>query len=408
MRRVAITGMGLLSPIGNSLAAAARSLELGKHGIVRMPEWERVQELNSRVAGVIAGPLPELPRKRVRTMGRVAQLALLATDQAIADAGLDQATLTDERTGLMYGSTHGSTSATEEFCRKLLLNDSLLGVPGSAYLKFMSHTCAANLAEAYGIRGRVVPIVSACASATQSIGAAYEAIKFGQQDVMLCGGAEENHFVHAAVFDLVYAASQGFNDAPELTPKPFDVARDGLVVAEGAGTLVLEDWERAERRGARIHAELVGYGACCDGTHVTSPSPDGMARAMVLALKDAELGPEAIGYINGHATGTVVGDIAESHAVAKVFANRTPLSSTKGNTGHTLGACGAIEAAFCVWMLNNRVMLPTRNLVRVDERCAKLDYVMREPRELRAEHVMSNNFAFGGINASLVLRRVSS
>jgi 3-oxoacyl-[acyl-carrier-protein] synthase II len=338
-------------------------------------------------------------------MGRVGMLALAASDQAIADAGLGEDVLTSERTGLMYGSTHGSTSATEAFCRQLLLKDSLLGVPGSSYLKFMSHTCAANLAQVYGIRGRVVPIISACTSATQSIGAAYEAIKYGLQDVMIAGGAEENHFVHAAVFDLVYAASQKYNEAPERTPRPFDQDRDGLVVAEGAGTLVLEDLDRATQRGAHIHAELVGYGASCDGTHVTSPSPQGMARAMHLALEDAELQPGAIGYINGHATGTVVGDIAESQAVSQVFGSKTPLSSTKGHTGHTLGACGAIEAAVGCWSLAQDLVPPTRNLEQVDPRCANLDYVMGEPRRIKTDHVMSNNFAFGGINASLVLGR---
>lgn len=405
MRRVAITGIGVVTPIGNGLADVGSALERGAHGIVSMPEWSRVAELGSRLAGVVSAALPDFPRKRVRTMGRVGVLALAASDQAIADAGLDDGTLRDERTGLMYGSTHGSTSATEEFCRQLLLRDSLLGVPGSSYLKFMSHTCAANLAQVYGIRGRVVPIISACTSATQSIGAAYEAIKHGLQDVVIAGGAEENHFVHAAVFDLVYAASHRYNDAPERAPRPFDVERDGLVVAEGAGTLVLEDWERAERRGARIHAEVVGYGASCDGTHVTSPSPDGMARAMQLALSDAALSPRAIGYVNGHATGTVIGDIAESLAVKQVFGRDTPVSSSKGHMGHTLGACGAIEAAICCWSLERELVPPTRNLTRVDPRCAELDYVMAEPRRLSTDHVMSNNFAFGGINASLVLRR---
>jgi 3-oxoacyl-[acyl-carrier-protein] synthase II len=407
MRRVAISGIGLVTPIGNGLADVGGALERGEHGIVRMTEWQHVTELGSLVAGVVSAELPDFPRKRIRTMGRVAMLALAATDQAIADAGLDEETLTSERTGLTYGSTHGSTSATEQFCRQLLLRDSLLGVPGSSYLKFMSHTCAANLAQTYGIRGRVVPIISACTSATQSIGAAYEAIKFGLQDVMIAGGAEENHFVHAAVFDLVYAASQKYNDAPELTPRPFDIDRDGLVVSEGAGTLVLEDWDRAHERGAHIYAELTGYGASCDGTHVTSPSPEGMARAMQLALKDAALEASAIDYVNGHATGTVIGDIAESQAVSSVFGDGTPLSSTKGHTGHTLGACGAIEAAVCCWSLASDLLPPTRNLARVDPRCAKLDYVMGEPRRLHSRRVMSNNFAFGGINASLVLERAS-
>jgi 3-oxoacyl-[acyl-carrier-protein] synthase II len=405
MRRVAITGIGLMTPIGSALDEVGRALESGRHGIVSVPAWSRVKELNSLVAGVVSTPLPHFPRKRIRTMGRVSMLALAATDHAIRDAGLDETRLQDERTGLYYGSTHGSTAATEEFCRQLLLEDSLLGVPGSSYLKFMSHTCAANLAQAYGIKGRVVPIISACTSATQSIGAAYEAIKYGLLDTALAGGAEESHFVHAAVFDLVYAASQKYNATPERTPRPFDVDRDGLVVAEGAGTLVLEEWENASRRGAHIHAELVGYGTSCDGTHVTSPAPEGMARAMQLALKDATLDARAIGYINGHATGTVIGDIAESQAVNQVFGDQTPLSSTKGHTGHTLGACGAIEAAICCWSLARGLAPPTRNLDRLDPRCAELDYVVGEPRRVRSDHVMSNNFAFGGINASLILRR---
>lgn len=405
-RRVAVTGLGLVTPIGSSLEACGKALNALEHGIVTMPEWDKVTQLSPRLAGVVKDPIPRFPRRRIRTMGRVGQLALTATDQAIADAGLGAEDLGSMRTGLTYGSTHGSTTVTEEFCRKLLIGDSLVGIPGSAYLKFMSHTCAANLAQDYGIRGRVVPIVSACTSASQSIGAGYEAIQQGKQDVMLCGGAEEMHMVHAAVFDLVYAASRNYNAQPEQSPRPFDRDRDGLVVAEGAGTLILEDFERATLRGARIHAEVVGYGTCCDGTHVTSPSPGGMSHAMNLALADARLNAEQIDYINGHATGTDVGDVAESQAVASVFKDRTPISSTKGHTGHTLGACGAIEAAFCLWMLKEKVVPPTRNLCVVDERCAPLNYVVGEPQALNAQYIMSNNFAFGGINTSLIFRRI--
>ncbi len=405
-RRVAVTGAGLISPIGDTVDAAVDALAEGRHGIVQMPDWDRIEELSPRLAGKVPDPLPKFSRTRVRTMGRVGQLALIATDQAIADAGLEEAELQDEATGLMYGSTHGSTSVTEEFCRKLLLKNSLVGIPGSSYLKFMSHTCAANLAQVYGIRGRVVPVVSACTSASQSIGTGYEAIKFGRQELMICGGAEELHVVHAAVFDLVYAASCKYNDTPDESPRPFDRDRDGLVVAEGAGTLVLEAWERATKRGATIHAELIGYGSCCDGTHVTSPSPEGMSRAMQLALQDAGVSATDIDYINGHATGTDVGDVAESIAIAKVFPTATPISSTKGHTGHTLGACGAIEAAFCIWLFKRGMLPPTRNLRHLDERCEKLAYVVGEPREARPRLIMSNNFAFGGINTSLIFKRV--
>jgi 3-oxoacyl-[acyl-carrier-protein] synthase II len=381
-------------------------LEHGRHGIVPMPDWDRIEDLSPRLGGAIKEPLPKFDRKRTRTMGRVGQLALVATDQAIADAQLAAEVLQEYSTGLTYGSTHGSTSVTEEFCRKLLVNNSLVGIPGSSYLKFMSHTCAANLAQAYGIRGQVVPIVSACTSASQSIGAGYEAIKLGKQSVMLCGGAEELHVVHAAIFDLVYAASNKYNDQPDQSPRPFDSERDGLVVAEGAGTLVLEDMERAKQRGANIHAEIIGYGCCCDGTHVTSPSPEGMSRAMQLALQDAGVGADSIDYINGHATATEVGDIAESHAIAAVFQDRTPVSSTKGHTGHTLGACGAIEAGFCIWMFKKGLLPPTRNLSKVDERCAPLDYITGEPRAETCNIIMSNNFAFGGINTSLIFKRI--
>lgn len=405
-RRVAVTGVGLVCPIGAEPARAFEALAAGHHGITVMDDWAHIDELSPNLAGAVSQPLPKFARKRSRTMGRVGLLALMATDQAVADAGLSDEELRDDKTGLTYGSTHGSTSVTEEFCRKLLVNNSLRGIAGSAYLKFMSHTCAANLAQILGIRGKVVPVVSACTSASQSIGAGYEAIKFGQQDLMLCGGAEELHPVHAAVFDLVYAASSRYNGRPDESPRPFDRDRDGLVVAEGAGTLVLEDLERARRRGANIHAELLGYGCSCDGTHLTAPSPDGMARAMQLALEDAGLSPDAVDYINGHATATDVGDIAESQAVHGVFGSKVPLSSTKGHTGHTLGACGAIEAGFCLWTFKQNLLPPTRNLKVLDERCANLNYIIGDPREAAVQVIMSNNFAFGGINTSLIFKRV--
>jgi 3-oxoacyl-[acyl-carrier-protein] synthase II len=408
--RVVITGVGLCSPIGNDLDAVSEALREGRHGITPMPAWAAYGELGARLAGVVSGvEFSQYPRKQVRTMGRVALLSLFSTTRAIADAGLGDDEIRSGRVGLAFGSTHGSSSAMEEYCERLLKSRSFSGISGTAYLKFMSHTCAANLAEVLGIRGRVVPICSACTSASQSIGQGFEAIRAGLEDAMICGGADEMHASHAGVFDRLYATSTRYNDAPERTPRPFDRARDGLVVAEGAGTIVLESLDRARARGARIHAELVGYGTNCDGTHVTSPSSEGMAGAMRRALASASLSAADVGYVNAHGTATELGDIAESAATRAVFEREVPFSSTKGHTGHTLGACGAIETAFCLAMLRDGFLPPTRNLDEIDPRCAPLDYVRGAVREAPAASlsvVMNNNFAFGGINTSLLLRRV--
>ncbi len=401
-----MTGIGVASPIGNSLAAMMESLRQGRHGIVKMPEWNQYGQLETRVAGVVPDiQATDFHRKKVRTMGRVGMLALWATDKAVLEASLSDSDLQDSRLGICYGSTHGSSSAQEEFCRTIFEGKSFEGIPGSAYLKFMSHTCAANLAANYGVQGRVVPTIAACSSGSLAIGTGYESILAGTQDIMLCGGAEEMHFVHAGVFDVVFAASSRYNDDPALTPRPFDRDRDGLVVAEGAGTLVLEELQHAKRRGATIFAEIEGYGLSCDGTHVTNPSPEGMGRAMRLALTSAGIEPRQIDYINAHGTATDVGDVAESIASHRLFGQDVPISSTKSYMGHTLGACGAIEAAICIGTMQTGFIPPTRNLIHVDERCSPLDYVRGQPREADVKRAMTNNFAFGGIDTSLIFRR---
>lgn len=407
MRRVVITGIGLISPIGNSLSEVTNALLQSRHGICAMPEWSAVGNLLTRLAAP-AQPWSTalMDRKHLRSMGRVAQLAAIATHHAIQDAGLSETVLTSGKTGISYGSTHGSTSELENFCHALFVNHSLRGLAGSAYLKIMSHTTAANLAQAFGVRGRIIPTNSACVSASQGVGYGYENIRHGMQNVMLCGGAEEMHFVHAGIFDILYATSSKYNDTPERTPRPFDRDRDGLVVGEGAGSLILEEYEHAKKRNALMYAEVIGYGTNCDGEHVTFPSVQGMAGAMRLALEDAQLEPQDIEYINAHGTATEVGDIAESLATLEVLGARVPISSTKGLTGHTLGACGAIEAAFCIAMMREGFLPPTRNLEHVDERCAALDFIQHECRQTKPSIVMTNNFAFGGINTSLILKKV--
>ncbi len=405
-RRVVVTGMGLTSPIGHSVKSVTEALLASRHGIVTMPEWEGIGNLKTRLAAPARDVPLDYHRKVTRTMGRVGVLSLYATDQALAGSGLDEALFPSGRLGLAYGSTHGSSSELESFTRTLFANGGLRGIAGTSYLKFMGHTCAANLAQHYGVRGRVQPTVAACASASMAIGYGYDAIRAGWQDVMLCGGAEEMHFVHAGVFDIMFATSTAFNDQPDLSPRPFDSKRDGLVVGEGAGTLVLEDYEHARRRGAHIYAEIVGYSTTCDGTHVTAPSADGMASVIELALQDAGLTPEQIDYVNAHGTGTDAGDRAETAATLRILGSKVPFSSTKGHTGHTLGACGAIEAIFVVSAMLNDFVPQTRNLDEVDPLCAALNYVKYEPRAQKVNVAMSNNFAFGGINTSLIFKKV--
>lgn len=403
-RRVVVTGMGVASPIGHDAASLASALREDRGGIVCKPEWAAYKGLWTRLAGEVRGLTLDYPRKATRTMGRVALLSVWATERALEQAQLTTEALAGLRVGIAHGSTHGSSSSMKGPLERVFIEHTFEGMPSSAYFRFMSHTTAANLAIHFGVRGRVLTTCSACTSGSQGIGYGYEAVRSGHEDVMLCGGAEELHELHAAVFDVMYATSTKYNDQPDRSPRPYDAARDGMVVGEGAGTLVLEELEHALRRGAPILAEVVGFGTNCDGMHATSPSVDGMAGAMVRALADAGLPASAIEYVNGHGTATELGDIAETHATAQVLGAAVPISSTKGFTGHTLGACGAIESIIAIVAMREGFLPPTRNLDELDPRCATLDYV-RTPREAAPTVVMNNNFAFGGINTSLVFRK---
>jgi len=405
-RRVAVTGIGMVTPLGDTFAGSLAALRQGRHGIAIMSEWAAVEHLQTRLGAPANVPaIASLPRKVSRTMGRVSLLATIATKEAIAAAGLRDDEIRSGAVGLAYGSTHGSSSANEEWVRKLVMGNGFLGLASTTYLKFMSHTAAANLALFLGLRGRIVTTCAACVSASQAIGYATEMIRAGTTDVMIAGGAEELHFSHAGVFDIMYATSRSYNDRPNASPRPFDKDRDGLVVGEGAGTFVLEEWERAKARGRPILTEVVGFATNCDGAHVTSPSIEGMRGAMELALRDAGAAPRDVQYVNAHATGTVVGDVAESHATAAVFGETVPVSSLKGHLGHTLGACGAIEAGLSVGMMREGFIAPTRNLHEIGADCARLDYVRETARVADVGLLMSNKFAFGGINTSLLFRR---
>lgn len=410
MNRVVVTGMGGLCSLGHDWKTIADNLRRGRSGIVADPALARLEGLRTRLAAPVNGfALPEsYPRKKTRTMGRDSAMATYATEMALADAGLLGSPLVnDGSTGIAYGSTSGSPGALDEWADRFWRRSTVSGIGANEYVRFMSHTCASNLAQFFEVRGRVIPTCSACTSGSQGIGYGYEAIKHGHQTIMLAGGAEELGLIDVAVFDILFAASTR-NDEPHRTPRPFDVDRDGLVVSEGACTLVLEEREHAQARGANIYAEVLGFGTNCDGRHMTHPDAKGMEAAMRLALKDARLDPGAVSYVNAHGTATDVGDIAESIATHAVFGANAPCSSLKSYLGHALGACGSIEAWLSIEMMREGWVAPTLNLERVDPRCAPLDYVRGEPRPLDCPIVMSNNFAFGGVNTSLVFGRVDS
>lgn len=405
-RRVVVTGIGFRSPIGDTLKTMKESLQNGRGGIRTMPEWNGINHLRTRVAGV-CGKVDEkiIPRNYRRSMGRVSILAAIATMEAITDSGISEEQIGSPLCGVSFGSTAGSSQAMENF-HSVFKSKSLQGLQSSSFLQFMSHTCAANLAMMFHTKGPVIASCTACVSGSQGVGFGYEAIKEGRADIMLTGGAEEMHFMDAVIFDIMRATSTRYNDRPDSTPRPFDADRDGLVVGEGAACLVLEEYEHARERGAYIHSEVVGYGTNCDGSHLTNPSAEGMAGAMRIALKDAGMSIADIDHVNAHATATSVGDLAEATATHEIFGTSVPVSALKGFTGHTLGACGALESIATILMINEHFIAASKNLETPDPQLPPLNHVMGSARELYFNVGMNNNFAFGGINTSLIFRKV--
>ncbi len=406
MKRVVVTGMSIFTPIGNDWETIEKNLRSKTSGIIKMDEWAIYEGLHSRLAAPIKNL--ELPahydRKKTRSMGRVSLLATRTAELALEEAKLlNNPVLKDGSTGVGYGSSSGSVDATIEFY-SMLFKNIVQGLNSTTYLRAMGHTCAVNIELFFELTGRLIQTGTACTSGSLAIGYSYEAIKHGYQRIMIAGGAEELSPTQVAVFDTLYATSTK-NDFPHLTPRPFDKERDGIVIGEGAGTLVLEELEHALERGATIYAEVVGFATNTDGTHITRPNAKTMEQVMHLALESAGLDAESIGYINAHGTATKHGDIAESTATYNVFGPRVATASSKGYIGHTLGACGSIEAIMAIKMMNLNWFAPNVNLSQVDEQCGQLDYIMEAGRELETDYIMSNNFAFGGINTSLIFKR---
>ena len=405
MKRVVITGMALASPLGCTREKAFDSLLTLKNCVQYMPELEQYERLNAKLCAPVKDfVMPEhFNRKVLRTMGPVSVMSVATAEEALKDAGLlGDEIITNGQTGVSYGSSSGSLEPLIDF-HSLQVSKEVKNVNSGTYVKMMAQTTAVNLSLYFKTTGRLIPTSTACTSGSMGIGYAYEAIKYGHQTVMLAGGAEELHVSQIAVFDTLYATSQK-NSTPTLTPSPFDKNRDGLVIGEGAGTLVLEEYEHAKQRGAKIYAEIIGFGTSTDGTHITSPNQDTMKNALALALKDANVSPDEIDYVNAHGTATTHGDVAETNATYEIFKRPVPISSLKSYTGHTLGACGAIEAILSIDMAHKNWFAPTINLNEVDEKCGALDYIKGEGREIKTRLIMSNNFAFGGINTSLIFK----
>ena len=411
MKRVVITGMGAVTAFGESWEQLKQGLLSYHNAVVYMPEWECYQGLGTKLGAPVPNfKVPDYyPRKKTRSRGRVAPPAPRACELALKAAALlsdDQTPLpsvSDGSTGIAYGSCTGSTKPIRDF-GSMFINHDTGDITSTTYLQMMPHTTAVNAGLFFGVKGRLIPTSSACTSGSQAIGYAYESIKYGQQVIMIAGGAEELCPSEAAVFDTLFATTQK-NDQPQQTPAPFDRDRDGIVIGEGAGTVILEELEHAKARGAHIYAEVIGFATNCDASHITQPKSETIELCVRMALDQAQVAPSAIGYISAHGTGTTRGDIAESQATARIFGNKTPISSLKSYFGHTLGACGAVEALTTIKMMHEGWFHPTLNLKTVDPECGDLDYIVGEKRLIDTDLVVTNNFAFGGINTSIVLKR---
>lgn len=409
-KRVVITGMAGITPLGDDADTIFTAFGEKRSGICYTPEWESYPDLHTRLSAPAHFDVPShFNRKITRGMGKVALMSVITAERALADAGLYKHddychdVITSGMTGVAFGSSSGSADATVEMV-EFIRHHSDKRINATTYIRMMAHTSAVNISVRFGLKGLTLPTTSACTSGSMAIGQAFEAIKYGKQTVMLAGGADELSVGSAVIFDTLFATSCQ-NDNPKRSPRPFDKDRDGLVIGEGSGCLILEEYEHARARGATIYAEVLGYGSSTDGAHVTRPESEQMARCMALALTDAGLRADDIDYVNAHGTATEQGDIAESCATAATLGKK-PTSSLKSYFGHTLGACGALEAWLGIEMLRRGQLVPTLNLENIDERCGDLDYITGEFRPTTARTMMSNNFAFGGINTSLIFKVV--
>ncbi len=406
LKRVVITGIGVVSPFGNGVTELVRGMEEGRSAVRFMEGWDRYNGLRSLVAAPVEmRGEKEIPRQKRRSMGRMSIFAAQAADEALADAGINLAGEDLWRVGCVIGSTMGSAKSINDTFETMLPDLDLSRLNSTMFFQCMSHTATVNVAQYLGLNGTVMATSAACASALHALGAGYDLIRLGRQDVLLCGGAEELHPTVTGSFDILFATSTAYNDAPARTPRPFDRDRDGLVCGEGSGILVLEEYERAVARNARIYAELTGFCTTANGLHVSQSNRDSMVTCMRRAIGEAGLAPEQVDYINAHATATLQGDQEEAEAIRELFGPSVPVSCIKGYIGHTLGAAGSIELAASLKMMELGVIFPTLNLEAVSQECQGIGHVT-QPLRRPIRSILKNGFAFGGINAALVCTKI--
>lgn len=400
MRRVVVTGIGIVSSIGNNAQEVAEGLKAGRSGVIAAPEYTELGFKCQVHARPSANPAEHVDKRAYRFMGEGAGWAYMSMEQAIADAGLEPGEVSHERTGLIVGTGGPSVEAIVK-AADITREKGPKRIGPFAVPKAMCSTGSATLATPFKIKGVNYSISSACTTSLHCIGAAAEQIQWGKQDVMFAGGGEELHWALSNLFDAMGAMSSGYNDTPELASRAFDVNRDGFVIAGGAGIVVLEEYERAKARGATIHAEILGYGATSDGHDMVQPSGEGAARCMQNAMAEAK--GRSIDYINPHATSTPVGDVKEAEGLRAVFGADVPaLSATKSMTGHSLGAAGVQEAIYSLLMLKHGFIAPSINVETVDPELADLP-IVTETRPTELNTVLSNSFGFGGTNGTLIM-----
>jgi len=406
-RRVVITACSAITPIGYGKTAIIDSLRQGKSGVRPLRDDGLLSKhIHSRVFGTVDYPIEYGFKRHYRkTMGPVAYYACQVAKDVLDSSGLSREFISSGRLGVAFGSTHGSPTVQREIYKTFFneLETKFSSIGAVDYLRSMVHTTAVNISRMFSITGRIIASSTACTTSSQSIGYGYESIKYGMQDAMLCGGADEYDTTTVAVFDNLLACSVGYNDTPNRTPRPFDAGRDGLVVGEGGGAVMLEEYESAKRRGAHILGEIVGFACNNNGGDMILPNLDGITATLRLALADAQIAPEDVDFISAHATATKMGDVIEAQAIAAVYRQGPLVTGLKSYMGHTMGTCGVIETILTLYMMEQGFIAPTLNLENVDERCNMLRHT-RQLTEITPRIAAIQNFAFGGVNTCLLVK----
>ena len=407
-KRVVITASSAITPIGHHKDEIIDSLVNGKSGVKELRDDKLLTDhVASKVFGTVSYPIEfNFERKYRKTMGPVAYYACQVVKEALESSGLDKEFISSGRLGVAFGSTHGSPTVQREIYKTFFSHSQskFSSIGAVDYLKSMVHTTAVNITKMFGITGRVISSSTACTTSSQSIGFGYEAVKYGLQDAMICGGADEYDTTTVAVFDNLLACSTDFNDTPHLTPRPFDTKRDGLVVGEGAGALLLEEYEFAKKRGADIIGEVIGFSCNNNGGDLILPNMNGITETIKLGLENARIGPDEVDFVCAHATATKMGDVAEAMAIYKAYGDSPYVTGLKSYMGHTMGSCGVIEAIITLYMMEQGIMAPTLNLDEVDERCSMIRHT-KKLRESDIRIAAIQNFAFGGVNTSLLIKK---